>query len=230
MYHIARRDRCYGEICQKTCSSTRSRVQRVSLAPSVKSRRNFDSLPGSVTSVTCNNSLPTNHDVDQLFFSIQLIDKTYLSHVQFPTLLDFERRIHGFSGQCRLLLFTATRWLWGEYITVHERRDGAGKCKGGELRMYVFISAYLCLNEPRQVAASSAESAHMMLPIHWTGDSARTGIHQVRKKATDAPTNRSDLLFSGADGSTATPTAFSSPLPICFPGALDLPVIRSENG
>ena len=110
-----------------------TRIVGVSLVnmPSVKSRRNFNSLPGSVTSVTCDNSLPT---MWISFFSIQLIDKTYLSHVQFPTLLDLERRIHGFSGQCRLLLFTATRWLWGEYIAVHECRDGAGKCKGGELR------------------------------------------------------------------------------------------------
>ena len=51
-----------------------------------KSWRSFDSLPGSVTAVTCNNSLPT---IWISFFSIQLIDKTYMSRVQLPALVEF---------------------------------------------------------------------------------------------------------------------------------------------
>ena len=57
-----------------------------------------------------------------------------MSRVQFPTLVEFERGIHGFSGQCRPLLFTATRCLFGEH-TVYECRDGSGKCNVGELWM-----------------------------------------------------------------------------------------------
>ena len=108
---------------------------------------------------------------------------------------------------------------------MHERRDGAGKCKGGELRMYVIISAYLCLNEPRQVAASSAESAHMMLPIHWTGASARTGIQQVRKKATLRQID--PTYFSRAP--TVAPLR-QRPSPLLFPSVFLVPLIYLSSG
>ena len=184
MYYIARRDCCNVEICQKTCSSTRSRVQRVSLAPSVKSWRNFNSLPGSVTAVTCNNSLPTNHDVDQLFFpsnsSIKLTCRTFSSPLF--SILSVAYMDSPASVDC-----CSSPLLAGSGVNILQCTNAVmalADARAVSVGCCVIIRPYLCLNESRQVAASSAESAHMMLPIHWTGDSACTGIQQVRKPVT----------------------------------------------